>query len=57
MIAFVPLPAVMLTILADGGLVAHLQKHGGFALPGTEACREEGSASTGCGCAPGSDWR
>ena len=36
-IVFVPLPPVMVTILSDGGLVAHLQKHGGFALPGTEA--------------------
>src|ERR1035437_1040735 len=36
-IGFVPLPLVMVTILSDGGLVAHLQKHGGFALPGTEA--------------------
>jgi 3-isopropylmalate/(R)-2-methylmalate dehydratase small subunit len=32
-IAFVPLPAVMVTILSDGGLVEHLKKHGGFALP------------------------
>jgi 3-isopropylmalate/(R)-2-methylmalate dehydratase small subunit len=36
-IAFVPLPPVMVTILSDGGLVAHLRKHGGFALPGTDA--------------------
>jgi hypothetical protein len=43
----VPLPPVMVTILSDGGLVAHLQKHGGFALPGTEACQEGGA---GCGC-------
>ncbi len=34
-IAFVPLPPVMVAILSDGGLVAHVQKHGGFALPGT----------------------
>lgn len=27
-----PLPPVMLQILADGGLAAHLRKHGGFAL-------------------------
>jgi 3-isopropylmalate/(R)-2-methylmalate dehydratase small subunit len=27
-----PLPPVMLEILADGGLVEHLKKHGGFAL-------------------------
>ena len=33
-VPFVPLPPVMLTILADGGLVAHVTKHGGFALPG-----------------------
>jgi 3-isopropylmalate/(R)-2-methylmalate dehydratase small subunit len=33
-IPFVPLPPVMVTILADGGLVAHVKKHGGFALPG-----------------------
>ena len=33
-IAFVPLPPVMVAILSDGGLVAHVQKHGGFALPG-----------------------
>ena len=32
-VSFVPLPAVMVTILSDGGLVEHLQKHGGFALP------------------------
>jgi 3-isopropylmalate/(R)-2-methylmalate dehydratase small subunit len=31
--SFVPLPAVMVTILNDGGLVEHLKKHGGFALP------------------------
>jgi 3-isopropylmalate/(R)-2-methylmalate dehydratase small subunit len=43
-IAFVPLPPVMVTILSDGGLVAHLQKHGGFALPGTQAAEE------GCRC-------
>jgi len=30
---FVPLPPVMVTILEDGGLVAHIKKHGGFALP------------------------
>ena len=33
-IPFVPLPPVMVTILNDGGLVAHVKKHGGFALPG-----------------------
>jgi len=32
-IRFVPLPPVMVTILNDGGLVAHIKKHGGFALP------------------------
>jgi 3-isopropylmalate/(R)-2-methylmalate dehydratase small subunit len=32
-IPFVPLPAVMVTILDDGGLVEHVKKHGGFALP------------------------
>ena len=32
-IPFVPLPPVMVTILNDGGLVAHVTKHGGFALP------------------------
>jgi 3-isopropylmalate/(R)-2-methylmalate dehydratase small subunit len=57
-IVFVPLPPVMVTILSDGGLVAHLQKHGGFALPGTEAsvggCHctgpaAEGGASGSCG--------
>lgn len=32
-IPFAPLPPVMVTILADGGLVAHVKKHGGFALP------------------------
>ena len=32
-IPFVPLPPVMVTILEDGGLVAHVKKHGGFALP------------------------
>ncbi len=33
-IPFVPLPPVMVTILGDGGLVAHIKKHDGFALPG-----------------------
>jgi 3-isopropylmalate/(R)-2-methylmalate dehydratase small subunit len=33
-IPFAPLPPVMVTILNDGGLVAHVKKHGGFALPG-----------------------
>ena len=33
-VSFVPLPEVMVTILRDGGLVEHLKKHGGFALPG-----------------------
>jgi 3-isopropylmalate/(R)-2-methylmalate dehydratase small subunit len=33
-IPFVPLPPVMVTILGDDGLVAHVKKHGGFALPG-----------------------
>ena len=32
-IPFVPLPPVMVTILNDGGLVAHVKEHGGFALP------------------------
>jgi 3-isopropylmalate/(R)-2-methylmalate dehydratase small subunit len=32
-VPFVPLPPVMVTILEDGGLVAHVKKHGGFALP------------------------
>jgi len=32
-IPFVPLPPVMVTILNDGGLVAHVKKHGGLALP------------------------
>jgi 3-isopropylmalate/(R)-2-methylmalate dehydratase small subunit len=32
-IPFVPLPPVMVTILDDGGLVAHVKRHGGFALP------------------------
>ncbi len=32
-IPFVPLPPVMVTILEDGGLVAHVKKHGGFDLP------------------------
>jgi len=31
-IPFVPLPPVMVTILNDGGLVAHIQKHGDFKL-------------------------
>ena len=31
-IEFAPLPSVMAKLLADGGLVAHFQKHGGFAL-------------------------
>lgn len=29
-----PLPAVMQTLLADGGLIAHLKRHQGFALEG-----------------------
>jgi len=33
-IPFAPLPPVMVTILNDGGLVAHVKKHGGFGLPG-----------------------
>jgi len=33
MVPFAPLPSVMVTILEDGGLVAHVKKHGGFALP------------------------
>lgn len=36
-IPFEPLPPVMVTILEDGGLVAHVKKHGGFALPGSSA--------------------
>jgi 3-isopropylmalate/(R)-2-methylmalate dehydratase small subunit len=32
-IPFTPLPPVMVTILSDGGLVAHIKRHGGFALP------------------------
>ncbi len=31
-IPFPPLPPVMAQLLADGGLVAHFRKHGGFAL-------------------------
>ena len=31
-IPFAPLPSVMAQLLADGGLVAHFLKHGGFAL-------------------------
>ena len=31
-LAFAPLPAAMRAILADGGLVAHLEKHGDFEL-------------------------
>lgn len=31
-IAFTPLPAVMTRILQDGGLVAHIQRNGGFKL-------------------------
>jgi len=31
-IMFAPLPPVMATLLADGGLVAHFNKNGGFAL-------------------------
>jgi 3-isopropylmalate/(R)-2-methylmalate dehydratase small subunit len=31
-IPFAPLPPVMATLLADGGLVEHFKKHGGFAL-------------------------
>ena len=31
-IAFPPLPPVMAQLLADGGLVEHFKKHGGFAL-------------------------
>lgn len=31
-LAAAPIPAVMLRILADGGLAEHFKKHGGFAL-------------------------
>jgi len=31
-IPFPPLPPVMATLLADGGLVEHFKKHGGFSL-------------------------
>jgi 3-isopropylmalate/(R)-2-methylmalate dehydratase small subunit len=31
-ITFAPLPPVMAQLLADGGLVAHFEKHGGFNL-------------------------
>jgi 3-isopropylmalate/(R)-2-methylmalate dehydratase small subunit len=31
-IPFAPLPPVMATLLADGGLAAHFRKNGGFAL-------------------------
>ena len=31
-VPFAPLPPVMATLLADGGLVEHFRKHGGFAL-------------------------
>ncbi|MCL2024682.1 MAG: 3-isopropylmalate dehydratase [Coriobacteriia bacterium] len=31
-ITFAPLPPVMAQLLADGGLVAHIRKHGGFNL-------------------------
>jgi len=33
--SFAPLPAVMQAVLADGGLVAHLLKHGGYRWEGT----------------------
>jgi 3-isopropylmalate/(R)-2-methylmalate dehydratase small subunit len=33
-ISFPPLPPVMAQLLADGGLVEHFKKHGGFALQG-----------------------
>jgi 3-isopropylmalate/(R)-2-methylmalate dehydratase small subunit len=32
-IPFAPLPPVMVKILADGGLVAHVKQYGGFHLP------------------------
>ena len=32
MLTFSPLPDVMITILNDGGLAAHIQKHGDFKL-------------------------
>jgi len=31
-LTFAPLPKVMINILSDGGLVAHIQKHGDFEL-------------------------
>jgi 3-isopropylmalate/(R)-2-methylmalate dehydratase small subunit len=31
-LTFPPLPGIMRTILEDGGLVAHIQKHGGFKM-------------------------
>jgi 3-isopropylmalate/(R)-2-methylmalate dehydratase small subunit len=33
-VTFPPLPPAMRRILADGGLAAHIKKHGGFALEG-----------------------
>ncbi|MCL2504219.1 MAG: 3-isopropylmalate dehydratase small subunit [Coriobacteriia bacterium] len=35
-IPFAPLPSVMAQLLADGGLVEHFKKHGGFNLEGRE---------------------
>jgi 3-isopropylmalate/(R)-2-methylmalate dehydratase small subunit len=32
-----PLPPVMMKILSDGGLAAHIRKNGGFALEDTES--------------------
>jgi len=29
-LTFVPLPDAMIKILNDGGLLAHIEKHGGF---------------------------
>ncbi len=31
-IKFAPMPEAMMTILSDGGLVAHIKKHGGFRI-------------------------
>ncbi len=49
-IAIKPLPQVMLTLLADGGLVEHIKKHKGFALEeksNIPALKLGGSASGG----------
>lgn len=49
-LAFAPLPRVMAQLLADGGLVAHLRKHGGaFCLEGADGSDADADANDNTG--------